>query len=62
MPRPKRKVPIDRYVARSLKEIAKELGCTPMRVFQIERCALRKIKAELLSRRVVTARGQFDVR
>jgi DNA-directed RNA polymerase sigma subunit (sigma70/sigma32) len=45
--------------ATSLQEIAKELGVTPMRVFQIERCALRKIKAELLSRKIVTAQGRF---
>jgi DNA-directed RNA polymerase sigma subunit (sigma70/sigma32) len=60
MSRPKRQVPLDRYVAKSLKEIADELGVTSARVYQIEQGALRKIKAELLSRGVVTARGQFD--
>lgn len=62
MPRPKRQTPVDRYVARSLKEIAEELGVTPMRVYQIEQGALRKIKSELLSRGIVTARGQYDAR
>ena len=59
MPRPKRQTPIDRYVVCSLAEIARELGVTPMRVYQIEQGALRKIKSELLSRGVVTARGQY---
>jgi DNA-directed RNA polymerase specialized sigma subunit len=59
VPRPKRQTPVDRYVARSLKEIADELGVTPMRVFQIEQGALRKIRAELLSRGVVTAEGRY---
>ena len=52
-------MPIDRYVAESLKEIADEIGVTPMRVHQIEQAALRKIKTELLSRGIVTTRGQY---
>jgi DNA-directed RNA polymerase specialized sigma subunit len=42
-----------------LKEIAEELGVTPMRIYQIEQGALRKIKTELVARGIVTARGQY---
>jgi len=62
VPRTKQTVPLERYVAKSLAEIARELGTSPQVVHYIERCALRKIKSELLSRGVVTARGQFDAR
>jgi DNA-directed RNA polymerase sigma subunit (sigma70/sigma32) len=59
MPRPKRQTPVDRYVVKTLAEIARELGVTPMRVYQIERGALLKIRAELLARRIVTAQGYY---
>ena len=62
MPRVKRQTPVERYVVRSLSDIAKELGTSPQMVHYIERSALRKIKSELLSRGIVTARGQYDAR
>ena len=44
MPRPKRKVPIDRYVVRTLAEIAVLMRVSPMRVYQIEQSALAKLR------------------
>lgn len=46
MPRTKRSEPIERLVAMPLAEIAKVLGITTMRVHQIEKEALAKIRAE----------------
>jgi DNA-directed RNA polymerase specialized sigma subunit len=60
MPRPLRSVPIDRYVVKSLAEIARELGVTPMRVYQIEQAALKKIKKEFVKRGVVTKTGKYS--
>jgi DNA-directed RNA polymerase sigma subunit (sigma70/sigma32) len=60
MPRPLRPVPIDRYVAKSLAEIARELNLTPMGVYYIEQKALRKLKQEFIERGVVTPTGRYD--
>lgn len=60
MPRPLRVTPIDRLVARTLKEIADELGCTLMAVYYIEQKALKKLRAELVARRIVTREGRYS--
>ena len=44
MPRPKRKVPIDRYVVRTLAEVAVLMRVSPMRIYQIEQSALAKLR------------------
>jgi DNA-directed RNA polymerase sigma subunit (sigma70/sigma32) len=50
--RPKRDVPIDRYVVRTMAEVGEELGITAQRVSQIEKSAFAKIKKEFERRNV----------
>ncbi len=57
MPRPKRKVPIDRYVVRSLAEVARTMRLSPMRVYQIEQSALAKLRAAFEAKGF---RGNYD--
>ncbi len=59
MPRPKRAVPMDRYVAMTLADVAIKLGVTPMAIYYIEQRALRKIRAELIARKITTPSGRF---
>lgn len=60
MPRPKRTVPIERLTASTLAEIAKELGCSAMRVCQIEKQALKKLKVAFVERKIVTKEGYYS--
>jgi DNA-directed RNA polymerase sigma subunit (sigma70/sigma32) len=60
MPRPLRSIPIDRYVAMTLKQIAEELGCTPQAVADVERRALAKIRVAMIERGVVTREGRYS--
>lgn len=60
MPRVKREVPIDRYVAMTLAEIARELRCTPQAVRCVEKNALAKLRKAFLAQRVVTREGRYD--
>lgn len=49
MPRPKRqfgKLPIERYVVMSQAEVGRRLGLSAMRICQIERTALAKLRTE----------------
>ncbi len=62
MPRPKRAVPIDRYVSMSLAQVAEKLGLTPMRVWQIEQQALEKIRQEFIARGLTTPSGRWASR
>lgn len=61
MPRQRKATPIERLTAATLEEIAKELGVSAMRVHQIEKQALAKIKIALIERGVVTKKGRYDV-
>lgn len=45
MPRPKRAVPIDRYVVMTQAQVGAKLGLSAMRVSQLERSAFKKIRA-----------------
>ncbi len=60
MPRVKREVPIDRYVAKTLAEIAAELGCTPQAVRCCEKSALRKLREAFIRQGVVTRGGKYN--
>ncbi len=57
MPRPKRQVPIDRYVVRTLAEIAAMMQISPMRVYQIEQRALEKLRRAFEAQGL---RGNYD--
>jgi len=45
MPRLKKTVSAETYAARTMAEVARELGVTPQRVSQLERSALAKLRA-----------------
>lgn len=45
MPRSKHAVPIERFTVRSQEEVGRALGITAMRVCQLEKSALRKLRA-----------------
>ena len=55
----KRAVPIERYVAMTLPEIAKVFGVTPQAIRHTEKNALRKIREQLIARGVVTKEGRY---
>lgn len=46
MSRTKRDIPIDRYTVKTLAEVGAELGISAMRVWQIERKAMEKLRKE----------------
>lgn len=58
--RPKREVPIDRYVVKTQREVAAELGCTPQDVNCVEQRAFRKLREAFVRARVVTREGRYD--
>lgn len=57
MPRRKRGIVIDRYVKRTLAEIATVMRISPMRVWQIEQRALRKLRVAFEAQGM---RGNYD--
>jgi DNA-directed RNA polymerase sigma subunit (sigma70/sigma32) len=46
MPRVKREVPIERYTVMTFAQVAEKLGVSAMRVCQIEKQAMEKIRKE----------------
>jgi DNA-directed RNA polymerase sigma subunit (sigma70/sigma32) len=60
MPRPKREVPIDRYVVKTMREVAEELGCSPQAVSDVEQRALRKLRVAFVERKIVTQGGRYN--
>lgn len=60
MPRSKRSIPIERLTTATLAEIARELGRSAMRVCQIEKQALAKLRATFVERKIVTKEGRYE--
>jgi DNA-directed RNA polymerase specialized sigma24 family protein len=60
MPRPKREVPIDRYVVKTMREVAEELGCSPQAVSDVEQRAFRKLKQAFVEQRIVSHEGRYS--
>lgn len=60
MPRPKRDIPIERLTTATLEEVARELGVSAMRVCQIEKVALAKLRAAFVERKIVTRSGRYE--
>lgn len=59
MPRQRKATPVERLTAATLEEIAKELGVSAMRVCQIEKVALAKLRVALIERKIVTKEGRY---
>jgi DNA-directed RNA polymerase sigma subunit (sigma70/sigma32) len=60
MPRPKREVPLDRYTVRTMREVAKELGCSAQAVSQVEKRALRKLRVAFVERGIISREGRYS--
>ena len=60
MPRPKREVPIDRYVVKTMREIAAELGCSPQAVNDAEQRAMKKLRVAFVERGIISREGRYS--
>jgi len=57
---PYRKLPHTGFFAKTLEEIALELGCTPQAVRHSEKRALAKLRDAFVERKIVTREGRYE--